>query len=45
MKELSIGANLAWQLTAQEAAAARYQYIGPDHLWWTPLVRQKKGLF
>jgi ATP-dependent Clp protease ATP-binding subunit ClpC len=32
MKELSMGVHLAWQLAAQEAAAARHLFIEPDHL-------------
>ena len=32
MKELSIGANLAWQIAAGEAAAAQHPFIEPDHL-------------
>lgn len=32
MTELSISANLAWQLAAQEAAAARSKFIEPEHV-------------
>jgi len=32
MKELSIGANLVWQLAAGEAAAAQHPFIESDHL-------------
>ncbi len=32
MTELSFGAKLAWQLSAQEAAAARFEYIEPEHI-------------
>jgi len=32
MTELSFSVNLAWQLAAQEAAAARYGFIEPQHI-------------
>jgi ATP-dependent Clp protease ATP-binding subunit ClpC len=32
MKELSIGAILAWQMAAGEAAAARHQYVEKEHM-------------
>jgi len=32
MTELSFSANLAWQLAAQEAAAARSEFIEPPHI-------------
>ena len=32
MTELSFSANLAWQLSAQEAAAARSEFIEPPHI-------------
>jgi len=32
MTELSFSANLAWQLAAQEAAAARSEFIEPEHI-------------
>ncbi len=32
MIELSFGARMAWQLAAQEAAAARSEFIEPDHI-------------
>ena len=32
MKKLSLGATLAWQIAAQEAAASRHQFIEPEHL-------------
>lgn len=32
MTELSFSANLAWQLSAQEAAAARSEFIEPQHI-------------
>jgi len=32
MTELSFSANLAWQLAAQEAAAARSEFIEPQHI-------------
>lgn len=33
MTSLSIGANLAWQIAASKAAAARFQFIEPEHLF------------
>ncbi len=30
MKNLSVGANMAWQIAAHEAAAARFQFIEKD---------------
>ena len=33
MKQLSIGASLAWELAAGEAVAARQQYIEQEHLF------------
>lgn len=32
MTELSIGANLAWQIAAQEAASACREFIEPEHI-------------
>ena len=32
MTELSFGAKMAWQLAAQEAAAARVEFIEPEHI-------------
>jgi len=32
MTELSFSANLAWQMSAQEAAAARSEFIEPQHI-------------
>jgi len=32
MKELSMGALLAWQMAAGEAAAARHQYVEKEHM-------------
>ena len=32
MTELSLSANLAWQLAAQEAAASRSRFIEPEHI-------------
>ena len=32
MIELSLSANLAWQLSAQEAAVARSEFIEPQHI-------------
>jgi ATP-dependent Clp protease ATP-binding subunit ClpC len=32
MKELSFGANSAWQIAAGEAAAGKYQFIESDHI-------------
>ena len=32
MTELSFGAKMAWQLAAQEAAAARSEFIEPEHI-------------
>jgi ATP-dependent Clp protease ATP-binding subunit ClpC len=32
MTELSVPANLAWQLAAQEAAAAQFEFIEPEHI-------------
>jgi len=32
MTELSFSANLTWQLAAQEAAAARSEFIEPQHI-------------
>jgi len=32
MTELSFSANLAWQLAAQEAAAAQSEFIEPQHI-------------
>ena len=32
MAELSFSANLAWQLAAQEAAAAQSEFIEPQHI-------------
>ena len=33
MKDLSIGANIAWQIAAYEAAAAKFQFIEEEHLF------------
>ncbi|MCG2709871.1 MAG: hypothetical protein L6246_06110 [Thermodesulfovibrionales bacterium] len=33
MKDLSIGANIAWQIAAHEAAAAKFQFIEKEHLF------------
>ena len=33
MQNLSIGANIAWQIAAQEAAAARFQFIEAEHIF------------
>ncbi len=33
MHELSVGANLAWQLAAREAAAAEFQFIEKEHIF------------
>ncbi len=33
MKNLSIGANIAWQIAAYEAAAAKFQFIEKEHLF------------
>ena len=33
MKNLSTGANLAWQLAAMEAGAARFQFIETEHIF------------
>ena len=33
MKNLSIGANIAWQIAAHEAAAAKFQFIEKEHLF------------
>ena len=32
MTDLTIGAKLSWQLAAQEAAAARSEFIEPEHI-------------
>lgn len=33
MKNLSIGANISWQIAAYEAAAAKFQFIEKEHLF------------
>ena len=33
MKNLSIGANISWQIAAHEAAAAKFQFIEKEHLF------------
>jgi len=33
MKDLSVGANLTWQMAAMEAGAARFQFIEADHIF------------
>jgi len=33
MKDLSISANIAWQVAAHEAAAAKFQFIEKEHLF------------
>ncbi|HBR21496.1 MAG TPA: ATP-dependent Clp protease ATP-binding subunit, partial [Nitrospiraceae bacterium] len=33
MPDLSIGANIAWQIAAHEAAAAKFQFIEKEHLF------------
>jgi hypothetical protein len=32
MKDLSIGSNIAWQIAAHEAAAAKFQFIEKEHI-------------
>ena len=33
MPTLSIGANIAWQIAAAEASAARFQFIEAEHIF------------
>jgi len=33
MPDLSIGANISWQIAAHEAAATRFQFIEKEHLF------------
>lgn len=32
MPDLSIGANIAWQIAAHETAAAKHQFIEKEHI-------------
>jgi ATP-dependent Clp protease ATP-binding subunit ClpC len=41
MKELSVGASLAWQIAAGEAAAAKHQYIEKEHMMTGVLSLEK----
>ena len=43
MKELSIGANIAWQIAAYEAAAAKFQFIEAEHVF-IGICSLEKGL-
>lgn len=33
MKDLSVGANLVWQIAAMEAGAAKFQFIETEHIF------------
>ena len=43
MRDLSIGANISWQIAAHEAAAARFQFIEAEHIF-TGICSLEKAL-